>query len=51
MKRNRSKQLLDYVKKEKSELEKLKQTDGASSSGKKKMVDEQEEKTKSGSSG
>ena len=53
MKRNRRKQLLEQIKKEKSELEKLKQTDGASSSGKKKkkMVDEKEEKTKSGSSG
>ena len=48
MKRNRRKQLLEQIKKEKSELEKLKQTDGASSSGKKKkkMVDEKEEKTK-----
>ena len=34
MKRNRRKQLLEQIKKEKSELEKLKQTDGASSSGK-----------------
>ena len=52
MKRNRRKQLLKQIKKEKSELEKLKQTDGASSSGKKKkkMVDEKEEKTKSDSS-
>jgi hypothetical protein len=52
MKRNRRKHLLEQIKKEKSELEKLKQTDGASSSGrkKKKMVDEKEEKTKSGSS-